>query len=499
MKGMKNNMKKVLALALAAVMVMALCGVAFAAATDASDNFKVASVAISGIKDGNTLTLYKIGYPMYDSTTNDMSYAFVTGVTEAEIAAIEGTGYVFSASSTARVKADELANKIMNSEISPIATVSEVADSNTVTITNLPAGYYVGVVTGTNDTATIYQNLLINAMPVVDTTDNDYDPAADIAFTMKKTTDTITKAVGATPEHTADVDTDDAYAVGDTVPYEINTYIPNYPSPAKVATFKITDTPSDLTDDATSVTVTVGGNSFTKTDTATGDADTFTVEQNGDGFIITFAKAFIMAHRAEAVHVTYNAQIKSTAVIAANGETATNTANITFNPNPNETGVVEPEDITKLYTYGVYVYKFDEVTSTALEGADFTLTDDTHTYSGTTNANGYIDFRGLAAGTYTLTETKAPAGYRLPNNPSITIVIDKDNPQVDGSSATFTNNPITDSVDETNYLAVEVPNTPGATLPSTGGIGTTIFYVSGLIMVLGASIILVSRRRADAK
>ena len=107
-----------------------------------------------------------------------------------------------------------------------------------------------------------------------------------------------------------------------------------------------------------------------------------------------------------------------------------------------------------------------------------------------TDAKGYVSWEGLKAGTYYVIETGAPAGYRLDTTPH-EVVLSK--------TAATLDNPMTDAKDEEYYNKVEVPNTPGASLPSTGGIGTTIFYVAGLIMVVGAATILIARRKADAE
>ena len=76
--------------------------------------------------------------------------------------------------------------------------------------------------------------------------------------------------------------------------------------------------------------------------------------------------------------------------------------------------------------------------------------------------------------TYSLVEVEAPAGYnKLDSAKSIT-------------------------VDSTNALVSEIENNTGTVLPSTGGIGTTIFYVIGAILVIGAGVVLVSRRRMNS-
>ena len=488
-------LKKLMVVFVAVLMAMTLTSRVYAAPSDASDTYKVSKVEVSGIKDGNTLKLYKIVQFNLDAATNEFSYEFAKGLPAEydsidELAALTPDGYTLAgASDTIRIAADALAYGIANGDIKPIGSaVSQTAASNKATIENLPAGWYVAVVSGTNDTSFIYQNMIIDAMPVVDDANNRYMPAANVTFEVKHTTDTVTKTVGSDK-----VESTDKYSVGDKVPFEITTNIPNYPNPSKVATFKITDTPNDLTDiiaetgdDA--MTVTVNGTAVKR------GTDTYTVAQSGDGFVITFVKDYILTHPGQPVIVSYKATIKPSAAITEAGLTAENTVKITFNPNPNEDGTVEPNDTTKLYTYGVNVFKYEQdgETKKKLTGAKFVLyKEDGTTVAGQETAvdsNGYVSWKGLAAGSYKLVETQAPAGYKLNSNP-IPVTITKDAAKQDDRA--------TANVTENYFLQVDVPNEKGATLPATGGIGTTIFHIAGAALVLGAGILLISKKRMN--
>ena len=100
--------------------------------------------------------------------------------------------------------------------------------------------------------------------------------------------------------------------------------------------------------------------------------------------------------------------------------------------------------------------------------------------------NGRFSIIGLDAGTYYLKEIEAPAGYNMLKDP-IEVVITA---TVDGATNTGTAT-VTPAVDGT----VKVENKTGAELPSTGGIGTTIFYVVGGLLVVAAGVLLVTRKR----
>lgn len=105
---------------------------------------------------------------------------------------------------------------------------------------------------------------------------------------------------------------------------------------------------------------------------------------------------------------------------------------------------------------------------------------------------GEITFTGLKEGTYTLSETKTPAGYNTAPDVVINVTYDE-------NSKTFTAKigDKTLSKDAENYFPTTVENYKGSTLPSTGGMGTTIFYVIGGILVLAAVIVLISKRRVQ--
>ena len=106
-----------------------------------------------------------------------------------------------------------------------------------------------------------------------------------------------------------------------------------------------------------------------------------------------------------------------------------------------------------------------------------------------TDSTGVFNIKGLDAGTYTLRETTTPPGYNSIEDVEVTITASHEEAAT-GNAA------------ELNLTGTNMNNTiinqSGAELPSTGGIGTKMFYMFGAILVLGAGVLLVSRRRAEA-
>ena len=113
------------------------------------------------------------------------------------------------------------------------------------------------------------------------------------------------------------------------------------------------------------------------------------------------------------------------------------------------------------------------------------------------NAEGYVTFTGLNAGTYTLTETVTPPGYNTAAPITFTIsAIQNGSSQFEGGSITWSSDNANITLDAANgVFDTAVVNQAGAVLPSTGGMGTTLFYIVGSVLALGAAVLLVTKKR----
>ena len=119
-------------------------------------------------------------------------------------------------------------------------------------------------------------------------------------------------------------------------------------------------------------------------------------------------------------------------------------------------------------------------------------TDHVH-YKGSVGSDGVLRFTGLAAGTYEITELKAPNGYNLLKEP-IRVVIRCQLPgDASGSCVWEVDEPATAS--EAGRISLKVVNKTGTELPSTGGVGTTVFYTLGALLIVAAGVLLIVRKR----
>lgn len=473
-----KNLKKVFAIVLAMAMVTAMSLTAFA--EDTAPAYNTATVTVSGLTSGDTLKLYKV-FTATVGSDNTITYTAESWVPEEYDTVDEITA----------ANVTTVANALAAAAKANSAAVAASTDKNGDL--SVAAGYYVANVEGTS-AEVVYQNMLINAVMKANSSTNSYDAAA-VTASVKSTDVTVDKDVTGAAD---DSDTTDAYKVGDYVPFTVTTAIPNYPSNSTYATFTITDAPTNLSivsDSAHAVTVTVGGTPVAAA------ADTYTLDVSGGSMTISFVKDYILANTGASVAVTYSAKVEDAAAVTAAGAAA-NDAKVTFNPNPYVDTTNDVEDIVTVKTYG-YVFQKVGKDNAALEGATFTLYSDQACKTPVTKADGttamtststkvgdlaYVYFNGLKADTtYYVKETTVPAGYVGCENFSFSL-----------SSTTATaDNPATADITETNYLVNQtaVVNTPGAELPTTGGIGTTIFYVVGAILVVGAGVVLITRRR----
>ena len=477
-----KHARKLASLLLALVMVFALATTAFAAETGTTTT---GTITVANPVEGRTYTAYKIFDVVYDTNAENGHYSYTIdsstnewygtvsayaqdpahGLTLTQVNG--GDTYVVTTGNGFRAPDFAVALKAaVNGKTGrPLS-----GDANAVSVSDLPLGYYfVSSDTGalcnlttTNPSVTIHDK---NDMPfekVVDKTNAD---------------------------------------VGQIVTYTITGKVPDYTG-FETYTYEIFDTMSDgLTFDRDSLRVKVGGvltspgdNTY---DTTTTSASLTRVDQ----IKLTFhVKNFNIG---DPIEVTYKCTVNENAIAVVSNNKATLT--YSNNPTDSESKTTTPEKIVKVYTSKIVIDKYETGSKTTkLPGAEFVLYKEVTTDAGsspmyykwnktdkkvdwvadkaaatvvTTNDAGEATFGGLADGTYKLEETKAPAGY----NP-LTAPVEV---EVAGSTTDTTKLSVT----------AEVENKTGTTLPSTGGMGTTVFYVLGAVLVMGAVVLLVTKKR----
>lgn len=468
--------RKLASLLLALVMVFALAVTAFA--TETGTTTTTGTITVANPVANQEYKAYKIFDVVYDAAKEHYSYtidstsewfdtvsAYATEAHGLTLTQVNGgdtyvvtTGNGFSAPDFAATLKAAVSGKTGK----PLS-----GDANSVSVSGLDLGYYfVASSTGalcnlttTNPTVTIHDK---NDMP--------FEKKAD------KT----------------NVD------VGQIVTYTIKGKVPDTTGFDKY-TYEITDTMSDgLTFNRNSLAVKVGSADVT----ADTDKCTITYEATTAPNTFKVTIKVMNCKVGDDIVVTYNATVNEKAIAVV----SENKAELTYSNNPtdSESKTTTPPEIVKVYSSKIVIDKFESGSKTTkLPNAKFVLYKEVTTDAGTslvyykwntdkkvewvadknaatvmtTNAQGEATFGGLADGTYHLVETEAPAGY----NPLTAPVEVK----VAGSSTDTTKLSVT----------AEVENKTGTTLPSTGGMGTTVFYVLGAVLVLGAVVLLVTKKR----
>ena len=320
---------------------------------------------------------------------------------------------------------------------------------------------------------------------------------------------------------------DYTYAIGQTVTYTLEVDVPDYPDNAVDKKFIIADYLSEgLTIDSRSIRIynysgdeeRPIGTEITKSfvDYSFSEASVHPEEGVSPSFAKSFAGDYGIL--ADKVIVQYNATVNEKAVVMVSTDTDNELDNkvyLIYNNNPyTEDGYREIPDEERVYTYALQVVKTGEE-GDSMEGAEFTLKLSNSeenlqfvmtgageyrrplpaetsglTETLVTNGSGVISIEGLDLGDYILTETKAPAGYELPADPETEITLADDN-NADGKPDGILNN------DKDGTYEQPVVNTKPGFLPKTGGIGTAVFTVCGIVLMAGAVVLLVcvSRRK----
>lgn len=504
---MKKAIKKLLAALLAVAMLCAMAVPAFAASS--SNDGKI---TINNAVSGQTYTIYRILELEYDQTNNAYRYTAVAAwnafinTRSSDLKVDNATGTVTWVNSDKNNNSSAIQNFAdaagkWASDNTIANDGFQKASGSTVTFTDLPLGWYL-----------VVSSLSNGAICSIGTTDK------EVTINEKNGAPTVDKEVleDSTNTYGKGNDAD----VGDTVTFR--------------ATIKVTDgDPKNyvLHDKMSDGLTFKGITSVTRTNAGTSTSDTlnenthYTLKQ-GAGVTVDPNCTFELAFKEnvlkpnDVVVVEYTAVINEKAVIGSTG-------------NPNEAtleykdGTRGTSSSTKTYTWKIDIYKYFQDSTAVkkpLQGATFVLyrqnssnipeyakisadkiewvTEKEQATPLTSDKEGKIAISRLDADTYYLEETKAPTGYNPLTSP-IEIKIEHSTMNETSASATITYKQQGTEDSATNITStenrVEVENKTGTTLPSTGGMGTTLFYVVGGGLMVAAIVLLVTKKRMENK
>lgn len=465
-----KTMRKLFRVLLALAMTLALAVPAFAAET-------TGSITITNPQGDHTYTAYKIfdvtySGDNYSYTISDTDTAFNTVKAYADVAAnglnltaVADTGKYnvsigvgFSAASFAQY---------LKTNVDSLGTGTDfTTDGNTVKASDLALGYYF-----VSSTSGIVCELAT---------------AKNIQIRDKNEVPEIKKDVD---------DNDRTVEIGQKLTYTITGKVPSTKGYDEF-TYQVTDTMTEGLTYNKDVKVTIGGTDVTA-------AATITNSENG--FVASVNMMHYQDQIDKPVVITYTATVNEKAI---QSDKETNTATLKYSNDPaNKDSFKESSVKVEVFSFNIVINKYATGNeNTKLEGAKFVLKNNDGKYykydaatkavtwvadksaatEVTTDANGAARFDGLQAGTYSLEETAAPAGYNQLTK-DITIVLNKD------GSATI------DSLASTpgtgHSLTTGVANSTGTVLPETGGTGIMIFVALGALAVICSGVFLVTNKR----
>lgn len=489
-----KNMKKIASLILALIMAFAMTATAFAEETTPTTY----TITINNSTEGHTYEAYQIFTgDLHEGVLSNIEW----GSSVSNSASLGDAAAVAEKLDTNYTGADK---NTVDDLLKVITLGAPVADSgetsNPYEISGLAAGYYLvkdqdGSVTGEGDAYTEY---IIKVVGNVTT-----EPKSDVPEVEKKVKDINDSTDDAMTDWQDSAD----YDIGDSVPFQLKTTLADNVS--SYTTYKVVfhDTLSKgLTYDDKSAKVYIDGketNGFTVTSTVNADGTTTLTVSCDD------VKA-LGAGNSSVITVEYTATLNENAVLGSAGNPNEVYLEYSNNPNKSEEGDNEtgttPKDVVIVFTYKTIINKVDEE-GNPLTGAEFTLekynkeTDKWEAITVVKNDDGTtFTFSGLDDGDYRLTETKTPAGYNTIDPIEFTITAEhdvlSDNPALTSLNGNVTTGEITFTSNVTDgSLSTDVVNKAGSTLPETGGMGTTIFYILGGLLVLFAVVFLVAKKR----
>ena len=520
-----KRMKRIMALMLAAIMMMALSVTAFAAdGTTGTHTLTVNVKSTEPAQDlkGQTINLYKL-FDVTESTSGETkNYAYTvnteTGYKDALVSVLTEAGKTVTAGSKDEefatavfdigindsTEVQNFANKFtayaLKNSLVATATSGKITEENktSYTFNNLAAGYYLVYVTGGKE--------IQSSLVTVDETTNTVNLKTE-APSIEKTANKETVNIGDVVTYTV------KGSIPDTTGYDQYQYI-IHDELSKGLDFVNDAKGTALGEGATTVNVAVAFTDAEVTDANTAPT-TATLDTKNNRKMALDLSAWVkdnQTNKGKEFTVTYYAKVNKNAVV-----TEKNNAQLEYGNNPSDTTTTTPSE-AKTNTYPLDIKKINKKTKELLADAKFSL------YRSETNAkngenaiavtgsngsyvvdadskntvfesvatevgNGYnLHLNGLAAGDYWLVETQAPEGFNKLTDP-IKVTITKDGD---------TNWTVKKNDKSEDDKIIDIENSTDSLLPSTGGRGAIAFAVIAALLVFGVAVSFIRDKRKEA-
>ena len=516
-----KRMKRIMALMLAAIMMMAMSVTAFAAEGATGTNTLTvnvksgAGVPIQTLKD-QTIYLYKLFDVTESKSGETTNYAYTVNNTyKATLASVLKIGETAKdeeyAAAVLALKdtegavqkfANDFTAEALTKKLSATANSGKITEENKTSYTfeNLAAGYYLVYVTGGKE--------IQSSLVTVDETTTTVNLKTE-APSITKTADKETAEIGQVVKYTV------TGAIPDTTGYEQYQYI-IHDELSKGLDFVNDAKGTALEEGATTVTVAVAfGEEIADASKAPTTATLDSTNKKKMSLDLSEWVRANQTNKGKAFTVTYYAKVNKDAVV-----TEKNNAQLEYGNNPKETTKTTPSE-AKTPTYPLDILKKEKTSEKELAGAKFSLYTTEADAKAGTNAitvsgsdgkyvvdptskntvfesvasiegeNYNLHVNGLKAGDYWLVETEAPAGYNKLTAP-IKVTIKK-SADADVNNWTISK----DGVDEKDKI-IDIENSTGSLLPSTGGRGAIAFAVIAALLVFGVAVSFIRDKRKEA-
>ena len=514
-----KRMKRIMALMLAAIMMMAMSVTAFAAGGATGTHtltVNVKSTTPAQDLKGQTINLYKLFDVTESKSGETTNYAYTVNNTyKATLASVLKIGETAKdeeyAAAVLALKdtegavqkfANDFTAEALTKKLSATANSGKITEENKTSYTfeNLAAGYYLVYVTGGKE--------IQSSLVTVDETTTTVNLKTE-APSITKTADKETAEIGQVVKYTV------TGAIPDTTGYEQYQYI-IHDELSKGLDFVNDAKGTALEEGATTVTVAVAfGEEIADASKAPTTATLDSTNKKKMSLDLSEWVRANQTNKGKAFTVTYYAKVNKDAVV-----TEKNKAQLEYGNKPGETTKTTPSE-AKTPTYPLDILKKEKTSEKELAGAKFSLYTTEADAKAGTNAitvsgsdgkyvvdptskntvfesvasiegeNYNLHVNGLKAGDYWLVETEAPAGYNKLTAP-IKVTIKK-SADADVNNWTISK----DGVDEKDKI-IDIENSTGSILPSTGGRGAIAFAVIAALLVFGVAVSFIRDKRKEA-